>query len=61
MHKIKYAFKDIARQGNKRMCMFKVFKPHKTFKCMNDYIVETGSLPMIMLRVHTGQKIGGAI
>lgn len=45
----------------KRMFMFKVRKDHKTFKDMNDHMVETGTLPMIVLRVLTRQGIGIAI
>lgn len=45
----------------KRMFMFKVRKDHKTFKGMNDLTVETGTLPMIVLRVLTRQGIGIAI
>lgn len=43
------------------MCMFKILKDHKAFKGMKDYIVETETLPMIMLRFHTGQIIGAAM
>lgn len=45
----------------KRMFMFKVRKDHKTFKGMNDLMVETGTLPMIVLWVLTRQGIGIAI
>lgn len=45
----------------KRMFMFQVYKDHKTFSGMNDHIVETGTLPMILLRVLTRQGIEIAI
>ena len=61
MHKIKYAFKDIGKEGNKKNVNAMVFKDQKTFKIMNDHKVETGTLPMLMLKVHTIQLIGTAI
>lgn len=35
-----------------RMCIIKLLKDHKTFKGMNDHILEIGTLNIIMLRVH---------
>ena len=61
MHEIKYAFKDIGRERIKKNVNVMVFKDHKTFKVMNDHRVETGTLPMLMLRIHTIQIIGVAI
>ena len=61
MHEIKYAFKDIGREGNKKNVHVMVFKDHKTFKVMNDHRVETGTLPILMLKVHSIQIIGTVI